>query len=266
MDFNGNYGKACGFTQKTPLQLNIWSFVKGRPVILIDPSGNPIKTLVEASGRIVDFPGIEPWTEKGARHLIGSGTEHFVSCVASFDKHEGDRLTMYWTVQYDGRYWADEDGFGMTDEVEIVLFARIDGAGAFTEPFRLYRRGARYYYYGEDSESPTPYFAYERKFDSANGMTITIARGCDNQEVVVVPERVEGNKVTEIQIAAFLSCGNIRRIILPDTVEYIGTQAFDGCEALESIRMPAEMHQRILSNDMFMNCSSLTRLAIPEGV
>ena len=41
-----------------------------------------------------------------------------------------------WEINPDGRYWADEDGFGMTRDVEIALFSYIDRTGKPLVKFR----------------------------------------------------------------------------------------------------------------------------------
>ncbi|MDO4326855.1 MAG: hypothetical protein Q4E24_12610 [bacterium] len=34
-----------------------------------------------------------------------------------------EKYSMLWQIQLDGRYWADEDGFGMTsDSAACILF------------------------------------------------------------------------------------------------------------------------------------------------
>lgn len=44
-----------------------------------------------------------------------------------------------WTVYPDGRYWADDDGFGMTDDEEIILIGRIDDEGKAVCLFERFR-------------------------------------------------------------------------------------------------------------------------------
>lgn len=41
-----------------------------------------------------------------------------------------------WTLQPDGRYYADEDGFGMTDDDEITIYAFIDKKANILVPFQ----------------------------------------------------------------------------------------------------------------------------------
>ncbi len=40
-----------------------------------------------------------------------------------------------WLVQPDGRYWMDEDGFGMEPDDEVWLYALINEEGQFITPF-----------------------------------------------------------------------------------------------------------------------------------
>ena len=46
---------------------------------------------------------------------------------------------MIWTIQLDGRFWEDEEGFGGTSDNEIRLSAILDKNGRFITPFRLYK-------------------------------------------------------------------------------------------------------------------------------
>ena len=38
-----------------------------------------------------------------------------------------------WQINPDGRYYMDEDGFGMTDDVEVALVGNIDRTGRVVE-------------------------------------------------------------------------------------------------------------------------------------
>ena len=52
----------------------------------------------------------------------------------------GSMAAVEWTVSPDGSYYADSDGFGMTDDEEITLHGFIDTNGRPIGKFRLYRR------------------------------------------------------------------------------------------------------------------------------
>ena len=69
----------------------------------------------------------------------------------SFEKWDTTRYIMLWQIQPDGRYWADDDGFGMEDDEEITLYSFIDQNGKFMGPFQIYRVGDTRYLRREDS-------------------------------------------------------------------------------------------------------------------
>ena len=52
----------------------------------------------------------------------------------------GSMAAVEWTVCPDGSYYADSDGFGMTDDEEITLHGFIDTDGRPIGKFRLYKR------------------------------------------------------------------------------------------------------------------------------
>ena len=52
----------------------------------------------------------------------------------------GSKAAVEWTVCPDGSYYADSDGFGMTDDEEITLHGFINTKGRPIGQFRLYRR------------------------------------------------------------------------------------------------------------------------------
>lgn len=52
----------------------------------------------------------------------------------------GSKAAVEWTVRPDGSYYADSDGFGMTDDKEITLHGFINTKGRPIGQFRLYKR------------------------------------------------------------------------------------------------------------------------------
>lgn len=52
----------------------------------------------------------------------------------------GNKAAVEWTVRPDGSYYADSDGFGMTDDEEITLHGFINTKGRPIGQFRLYKR------------------------------------------------------------------------------------------------------------------------------
>lgn len=52
----------------------------------------------------------------------------------------GSKAAVEWIVRPDGSYYADSDGFGMTDDKEITLHGFINTKGRPIGQFRLYKR------------------------------------------------------------------------------------------------------------------------------
>ena len=63
---------------------------------------------------------------------------------------------------------------------------------------------------------------------------------------------------------AFLSCGSLTNIVMPESVTSIGLGAFYGCENLTSIVIPSGVTK--IDSYAFYHCSSLTDIVIPSGV
>ncbi len=93
------------------------------------------RKLSDGRGVFLDFPGV---VEGGWRNSLSHPFREQMEFVFHTGRpsNENDLLNFYWTVQPDGRYYADEDGFGMEDDEEIVLVAGMDREGRFTGPFR----------------------------------------------------------------------------------------------------------------------------------
>lgn len=120
-------------------------------IYLIDPILRVKYPIVDDEGNFVNFPGIEneclvkPYYKRAAiAPTIGFRTEFERDC-------ENGRLMVRWEVQPDGWYWADEDGYGAGNDLEITLYAYITEDGKFEAPFRIYEIG-NVKYYGTDLE------------------------------------------------------------------------------------------------------------------
>lgn len=101
------------------------------------------KLVVDKFGKILDFPGIQKediWTKNVCeRYLVPQ-----IRFRTDFERRNG-KIIMLWQIQPDGRYWEDEDGFGMENDVEIKLYSFLDANGNFEAPFRLYKMGTQYF-------------------------------------------------------------------------------------------------------------------------
>ena len=80
---------------------------------------------------------------------------------------------------------------------------------------------------------------------------------------VVIPETVEGYKVTKIGYKAFMDCSSVVSVSLPESITEIGGWAFTNCINLTTINIPESATE--LAEWLFSYCSSLTTVSIPKG-
>ncbi|MBE6740881.1 MAG: fibronectin type III domain-containing protein [Ruminococcaceae bacterium] len=105
-----------------------------------------------------------------------------------------------------------------------------------------------------------------KKYDSRNNCNAIIKTetnelilGCEN---TVIPETV-----TRLGFGAFsgeMVCDNLTEISIPDSVEYIGGNAFSYCKKLKNIKLPEGL--KSLDWGVFENCTSLESVNIPKNI
>lgn len=77
-------------------------------------------------------------------------------------------------------------------------------------------------------------------------------------DVVNVPEKINGVKVTAIGSGAFQTKGNITTVRIPDTITSIGAMAFYGCKKLNSVVMGSGVTS--IGSKAFNSCTALTSI------
>ncbi len=68
------------------------------------------------------------------------------------------------------------------------------------------------------------------------GVTVTGYNG--GELILVIPDTVEDKPVTAIAANAFKGKGNLKAILIPDSVKSIGKSAFEDCKSLTSMKTP----------------------------
>lgn len=107
--------------------------------------------------------------------------------------------------------------------------------------------------------SPAEDFEYAGTW--LGGIEITEYLGTD--DVVVVPDKIDGYDVVSIGRSAF--AGNeLREVYLPEKLQIINYEAFCGCESLEKVHFPKSL--RSIYRAAFSHCESLTCLEFEEGL
>lgn len=96
------------------------------------------KPIVSSDRTILDYPGTEGDEEWLSYWKSRFPLKNHVSYPVKYIKMNDGTIIMVWTIQPDGRYWADEGGYGWEKEKEICLYSTLNEKGEFIHPFRLY--------------------------------------------------------------------------------------------------------------------------------
>ena len=83
--------------------------------------------------------------------------------------------------------------------------------------------------------------------------------GCADLKSVVIPEGV-----SFIGDFAFADCTSLSRVVLPSSLYSIGDGAFCGCARLESVVIPEEV--RHIEDFAFADCTNLSRVVLPSSL
>ena len=108
---------------------------------------------------------------------------------------------------------------------------------------------------------------------------------CENMKNIVLPDGVvkisdyafhtcsrlesinlKDTAVRVIDTFAFTCCRKLKRVELPDTVEYIGKSCFWGCEAITDVILSKSEKFTTLRQDVFAHCNSITTINIPSNI
>ena len=80
------------------------------------------------------------------------------------------------------------------------------------------------------------YDSFSYQVDEENHVHIVKYNGSDSN--VVIPDQIDGQKVTDIDYLAFRGCTSLATVQFPASLEKIGHWAFSGCNNLKDVQFP----------------------------
>jgi len=102
---------------------------------------------------------------------------------------------------------------------------------------------------------------------TTSGGEVTITGSTGTYTSFVVPYEIDGNPVTEISTLAFrgkATMATMTSVVLPNSINEIGAEAFSLCSELVSVRLPEGL--QVLPNSLFDGCFKLQYADIPDSV
>lgn len=115
---------------------------------------------------------------------------------------------------------------------------------------------------GDDKLPSEDCFGYTYKFLSTSTIAITDYNGYDTE--VTVPSKIDGYTVTGVEN---MDTSNVRKIVMPDTVTYIGESAFaDSSDGVPLEEVVLSKNLKTIGPWAFSGCFELKSIDIPESV
>lgn len=102
-------------------------------------------------------------------------------------------------------------------------------------------------------------FEYE-----VDGDSVTITKYNGNEEIVNIPEKINGVNVTVIGESAFENNTNIKTVSIPDSVTNIKEEAFYQCENLEKVKLSDNSQLAVISSEAFY-FTAMQEFTIPKN-
>jgi len=152
-------------------------------------------------------------------------------------------------------------------------------------------------YYNIIDLPPTYHLEYYLYNENNAGNKYSVAIGSAKDDRIIIPETYDGYPITAIRNegfkgrfslssiyfpdtskntdnpagyflsigdGAFYGCVELKSIILPKTVNYIGKEAFLGCSNILEMEIPNDV--KIFDDRVFYTCTKLAKINIPTGV
>ena len=107
---------------------------------------------------------------------------------------------------------------------------------------------------------PAPVYAQLSYMDNGDGTAIIA--GCDQNYsgAMVIPDTINGLRVTSIGDMAFFGCINLAGITIPSSITNIGSGAFNSCLTLTNVEIPASVTS--IGDYAFFYCTNLMAIEV----
>lgn len=147
----------------------------------------------------------------------------------------------------------------------IIAAASLCAAAAIALPICFSALGNRNIVNSDARESGASEYNSSGSSTTSNltfGYSAAISNYYGSDEVVIIPETIDGKQVVGINENAFLDCKTIKNVVFPQSITVIGKNAFGNCQSLESVTL----HENIqyIMDSAFIGCTKLVKAELPK--
>lgn len=86
----------------------------------------------------------------------------------------------------------------------------------------------------------------------------------DGPSELVVPNQIDGQDVLGLSVGCFIDCDKLTTVILPGTLGFIDSSAFEGCTSLRGIYIPESV--TYIGDDAFLDCKNLEAIYLHDSL
>lgn len=207
--------------------------------------------------------------------IVYSGCSKKVTLDAPSDLQINEKVLTWSKVENASGYMVDIDGKQTPSAENSFNLSALNELKTYVIKVRaLALDGGKKYESSKWSESKeyTPQPEAEESLsyvdvdvDGITGWIVTGIGSVTSDEVVIPPSRY-GEPVVAINSSAFRYNKKIKRVILPDTIIKIMSEAFAGCRSLEYVNLADCTRLNEIRKCAFMGCYSLKTVELPDSI
>ncbi len=128
--------------------------------------------------------------------------------------------------------YIGEDAFGYYNNYDLDMKMKVD-------EFKInYVKNTYGHYYAAKNGFTDEICIITNELDDG---TLEMSDYAGNSATYVIPDEIDGKKITKIGFEAFYDCTELTSITIPDGVTSIGNRAFFDCTLLKSVTIPASV-------------------------
>ncbi len=209
--------------------------------------------------------------------ILGIGNNAFYGCTSLKQMIVNSNLSSFGEAVFEGCSSLERVELGKIVELPNNTFKDCSSLGyCYISGVKKIGDYAFYYcnsLYELRTDGEYIYEAGQYAFYHSNNFTLDLSRltkmgeyafGYTNFYNIIFKDNMYNNQIKYIPEGAFVGCSNVAKIVLPESVLYIGAYAFSDQTSLTSVTFPEYLRE--VGNSAFYNCTSLSTVVVNDNI